>query len=134
LNCKVLFLALRMPLDGIVPQIMSLPPHMLEAKPADPVAGRSWQYPPVYFVHMEMDRATAQRVAADINVLKTKQVAAKLTTCVLYRAVGTSLCKLWRILVWTEYRLKSWKPCIGIVGIEMLCNFRLPSHQTSGLV
>lgn len=35
---QVLFLALRMPLDGIVPQIMSLPPHMLEAKPEDPLA------------------------------------------------------------------------------------------------
>ena len=32
---QVLFLALRMPLDGIVPQIMSLPPHMLETKPED---------------------------------------------------------------------------------------------------
>jgi hypothetical protein len=32
----VLCLALRMPLAGIVPQIMSLPPHMLEAKPEDP--------------------------------------------------------------------------------------------------
>ncbi|CAL8463648.1 g3182 [Coccomyxa elongata] len=71
----VLFLALRMPLDGIVPQIMSLPPHMLEAKPTDPAAGKSWTYPPVYFVHMELDRATAQRVTADINVLKTKQGA-----------------------------------------------------------
>lgn len=70
---QVLFLALRMPLDGIVPQIMSLPPHMLEAKPMDPAAGKTWTYPPVYFVHMELDRATAQRVTADINVLKTKQ-------------------------------------------------------------
>ena len=74
LSCKqVLFLAMRMPLDGIVPQIMSLPPHMLEVKPTDPAAGKSWTYPPVYFVHMELDRATAQRVTADINILKTKQ-------------------------------------------------------------
>lgn len=35
---QVLFLALRMPLDGIVPQIMSLPPHMLETKPEDTLA------------------------------------------------------------------------------------------------
>ena len=34
---QALFLALRMPLDGIIPQIMSLPPHMLEAKPEDPL-------------------------------------------------------------------------------------------------
>lgn len=65
---------MRMQLDGIVPQIMSLPPHMLEAKPTDPSAAKTWQYPPVYFMHMELDRATAQRVTADINVLKTKQV------------------------------------------------------------
>ena len=65
-----------MPLDGIVPQIMSLPPHMLEAKPTNPAAGKSWTYPPVYFVHMELDRATVQRVTADINVLKTKQARA----------------------------------------------------------
>ena len=33
---QVLFLALRMQLDGIVPQIMSLLPHMLKQKPLDP--------------------------------------------------------------------------------------------------
>lgn len=37
-------------------------------------AGKTWTYPPTYFVHMELDRATVQRVTADINVLKTKQV------------------------------------------------------------
>ncbi len=78
---QVLFLAMRMPLDGIVPQIMSLPPHMLEAKPTDPAAGKSWTYPPVYFVHMELDRATAQRVTADINILKTKQVLLLTSVC-----------------------------------------------------
>lgn len=71
---QVLFLALRMQLDGIVPQIMSLPPHMLEEKPSDPVSGKTWGYPPTYFMHMELDRATAQRVTADITVLKNKQV------------------------------------------------------------
>lgn len=37
-------------------------------------AGKTWSYPATYFMHMELDRATAQRVTADINVLKTKQV------------------------------------------------------------
>ncbi len=63
-----------MQLDGIVPQIMSLPPLMLEGKPSDPLTGKTWSYPPTYFMHMELDRATAQRVTADINVLKSKQV------------------------------------------------------------
>ena len=71
---QVLFLALRMQLDGIVPQIMSLPPHMLEEKPLDPATGKSWSYPPTYFMHMALDHATAQRVSADIAVLKSKQV------------------------------------------------------------
>jgi hypothetical protein len=71
---QVLFLALRMQLDGIVPQIMSLPPHMLEEKPSDPVSGKAWGYPPTYFMHMELDRATAQRVTADVTVLKHMQV------------------------------------------------------------
>ena len=71
---QVLFLALRMQLDGIVPQIMSLPPHMLEEKPSDPVTGKSWSYPPTYFMHMALDHATAQRVSADIAVIKSKQV------------------------------------------------------------
>ena len=71
---QVLFLALRMQLDGIVPQIMSLPPHMLEEKPSDPVSGKSWSYPPTYFMHMALDHATAQRVSADIAVIKGKQV------------------------------------------------------------
>ena len=53
---------------------MSLPPHMLEEKPSDPVSGKAWGYPPTYFMHMELDRATAQRVTADIAVLKNKQV------------------------------------------------------------
>ena len=71
---QVLFLALRMQLDGIVPQIMSLPPHMLEEKPLDPATGKSWSYPPTYFMHMALDHATAQRVSADIAVIKSKQV------------------------------------------------------------
>ena len=71
---QVLFLALRMQLDGIVPQIMSLPPHMLEEKPSDPASGKSWSYPPTYFMHMALDHATAQRVSADIAVIKSKQV------------------------------------------------------------
>ena len=63
-----------MQLDGIVPQIMSLPPHMLEEKPLDPATGKSWGYPPTYFMHMALDHATAQRVSADIAVIKSKQV------------------------------------------------------------
>ena len=63
-----------MQLDGIVPQIMSLPPHMLEEKPSDPATGKSWSYPPTYFMHMALDHATAQRVSADIAVIKSKQV------------------------------------------------------------
>lgn len=79
---QVLCLALRMQLDGIVPQIMSLPPHMLEDKPSDPATGKTWAYPPTYFMHMELDRATAQRVTADITVLKSKQVlCSALRTC-----------------------------------------------------
>ena len=68
-----MFLALRMQLDGIVPQIMSAPPQMLEQKPQDPVSGKTWGYPPTYFMHMELDQLNAQRVSADISVLKTKQ-------------------------------------------------------------
>ena len=71
---QVLFLALRMQLDGIVPQIMSAPPQMLEQKPVDPATGKTWSYPPTYFMHMELDQYSAQRVSADISVLKTKQV------------------------------------------------------------
>ncbi|CAK0738447.1 hypothetical protein CVIRNUC_001044 [Coccomyxa viridis] len=71
----VLLLALRMQLDGIVPQIMSLPPHMLEGTPSDPVSGKSWGYPPTYFMHMALDHATAQRVSADIAAIKSKQGA-----------------------------------------------------------
>ena len=37
-------------------------------------AGKStWTYPPTFFVHMELDRANAERVTADIGVLKSKQ-------------------------------------------------------------
>ncbi len=36
-------------------------------------AGKAWTFPPTYFVHMEQDRANAQRVTADIAVLKSKQ-------------------------------------------------------------
>ena len=72
---QVLLLALRMQLDGIVPQIMSLPPHMLEGTPSDPVSGKSWGYPPTYFMHMALDHATAQRVSADIAAIKSKQVS-----------------------------------------------------------
>ena len=71
---QVLLLALRMQLDGIVPQVMSLPPHMLEGTPSDPVSGKSWGYPPTYFMHMALDHATAQRVSADIAAIKSKQV------------------------------------------------------------
>ena len=65
---------MRMQLDGIVPQILSAPPQMLEQKPLDPLSGKTWSYPPTYFMHMELDQVNAQRVTADIAVLKTKQV------------------------------------------------------------
>ena len=65
---------MRMQLDGVVPQIMSAPPQMLEQKPTDPLSGKTWSYPPTYFMHMELDRANAERVTADIGVLKSKQV------------------------------------------------------------
>ena len=65
---------MRMQLDGIVPQIMSAPPQMLEQKPLDPLSGKSWSYPPTYFMHMELDQVNAERVTADIGVLKSKQV------------------------------------------------------------
>ena len=71
---QVLLLALRMQLDGIVPQIMSLSAHMLEEKPLDPATGKSWSYPPTYFMHMALDQGTAQQVSADIAVIKSKQV------------------------------------------------------------
>ena len=65
---------MRMQLDGIVPQIMSAPPQLLEQKPLDLLSGKSWSYPPTYFMHMELDQVNAERVSADISVLKTKQV------------------------------------------------------------
>ena len=70
----VLFLAQRIPLDGVAPVIMAVQPQTLEVKPrAAADATKSWNFPPTFFVHMARDEMTVEGVTADVATLK-KQV------------------------------------------------------------
>lgn len=69
-GAMVLALALRMPLDGVCPMIMAVPPQLLETRPGDPASGKTWAFPPTFFSHMERDSNTARAVAADMAALK----------------------------------------------------------------
>ena len=69
----VLFLAQRIPLDGVGPVIMAVPPQTLEVKPRSADSAKSWNFPPTFFVHMARDEMTVEGVTADVATLK-KQV------------------------------------------------------------
>ena len=69
----VLFLGQRIPLDGVAPVIMAVPPQTLEVKPRSADSAKSWNFPPTFFVHMARDEMTVEGVTADVATLK-KQV------------------------------------------------------------
>ena len=69
----LLYLALSVPLDGVIPVIAAVPSDGLEARPRAADSSKTWPFPPTYFVHMERDETTAKGVAANVATLK-KQV------------------------------------------------------------
>ena len=69
----VLNLALRLPLDGVIPIIMAVKSSLLETKPASQDQAKTWPFPPTIFIHMPRDTGTAQGVASNAATLK-KQV------------------------------------------------------------
>lgn len=73
-----LHLALRLPLNGVIPVIMAVQSNLLESKPRAADQSKSWPFPPTFFIYMSRDEVTAQSVTSNIAVLK-KQVNLELS-------------------------------------------------------
>lgn len=69
-----LLLALRMPLQGVCCQIMSVPASILQNQPTDE-SGKTWKFPPTAAIHMAKDKRTSKGVREMFAELTKQRVS-----------------------------------------------------------